>query len=331
MRMPQHTSQNSLADFKRLIEQGADEIVRRWLEAVRAERAGLAIEGAEDPWILDSIPLVLDEILRAIESDDGRIASEKICRAARHGRARARQHVDVRDLVREYQLLREHVFLYLHEHAVQSARLDPGDLMTFCRRVGIAIDEAVRATIGAFVEEHTGQLRHLSRTDSLTGLYNHRTFYERLDDELKRARRYEAPLSIVLIDLDDFKSVNDRKGHQFGDFLLVACADQLRHELRETDVVCRYGGDEFGVILPQTTSEDAHAMMCRLSNMFSRLGTTEGAPASFGMSFGLSGHPRDDGTVTRLVKVADERLFLNKRSKQDDPFLPAETLSRRRA
>ena len=76
-------------------------------------------------------------------------------------------------------------------------------------------------TLSAFVEEKIGGLRHLSRTDSLTGLYNHRTFYERLDEELKRAARHKAPLSVVLIDLDDFKTVNDLGGHQFGDSLLT--------------------------------------------------------------------------------------------------------------
>lgn len=80
----------------------------------------------------------------------------------------------------------------------------------------------------AFVEEHVLKLQHLSRTDSLTGLFNHRTFYERLGEELKRASRYETPLSIVLVDLDNFKSVNDTKGHQFGDHLLIRCADWLR-------------------------------------------------------------------------------------------------------
>jgi len=316
MRMLQPSLQNNSTGLKRLVEQGAEEILRRWQAAVRAERAELATGGAEAPLLLDSIPLVLAEILSVIESDDGGAEPGKICRAARHGRERARQHLDVRDLMREYQFLRQHIFLYLHEHATQLAGFDHGDMMDICRRVGLAVDEAMCKTLSAFVEEQTGGLRHLSRTDSLTGLYNHRTFYERLDEELKRAERYEAPLSIVLIDLDDFKSVNDTCGHQSGDFLLIKFAELLRHELRQTDVICRYGGDEFGVILPETTREDARVMMCRLSISCGEFGATEGAPGTFGMSFGLSAHPGDDGTVTRLVKVADERLILNKREKK---------------
>nr|MBA2339990.1 GGDEF domain-containing protein [Pyrinomonadaceae bacterium] len=259
-----------------------------------------------------AVPLVLDEILRVIELDDSKIEHEKTCTTALHGRERAREHFDVKELVREYQLLRQHIFLYLDEHVEKFAAGDIGDIATIYYRVGLAVDKATSETIDAFVEESTEHLRHISHTDSLTGLYNHRTFYERLDEELKRARRYESPLSIVFIDLDNFKAVNDTNGHQFGDHLLVKCAEWLRHELRETDVICRYGGDEFGVILPETTREDAHAMMCRVTDRFKKLGAQEGAPASFGMSFGLSAHPEDDGTVMHLVQAADERLLLNK-------------------
>lgn len=313
MRMLRRTSETYLTDFKRVIEQGTDEIARRWLEAVRADRAIPSSNGVDRPLLIDSVPLVLAKILCAIESDGGESGHEKNCSAAVHGRERARQHFDVKELVREYQLLRQHIFHYLHEHVAEFAGRDAGDMLAICSRVGFAIDEATSETINAFVEERIEHLRQLSRTDSLTGLFNHRTFYERLTEELKRATRYDSPLSIVLIDLDDFKSVNDTHGHQFGDHLLVKCAEWLRHDLRETDIICRYGGDEFGVILPETTREDAHTMMCRLMVTFKQLGRQEGTPPSFGMSFGLSSHPEDDGTVMRLVNVADERLMLNKR------------------
>lgn len=312
MQMQESTLQDSTFAFKDLIKQSVDEITRSWLEAVREDRSIPSAEGLEEPLLLDAVPLVLDEILRMVQLDDSNVEHEKICSAARHGRERAQEHFDVRELVREYQLLREHIFLHLHEESPLLASFVVGNRAMMCARVGGALDEAMRETINAFVEEHELQLRRLSRIDSLTGLFNHRIFYERLADELNRARRYDSPLSIVLIDLDNFKSVNDTKGHQFGDQLLVKCAERLRVHLRETDILCRYGGDEFGLILTETKRENAEMMMTRLAKDFKELGRKENTSESFGMSFGLSAHPEDSGTLKRLVKVADDRLLESK-------------------
>ncbi len=310
------TSQTGSPSFKELIKRSADEITQRWVEAVRADRSIRSAEDLEEPLILDSVPLVLNEILRVVEVDDSKIEHERICNAARRGRERAREPLfDVRELVREYQLLREHIFLHIRGQTEYVARFGMGDAATMCFRIGVALDEAMRETINTFVEEHMLQLRRLSRTDSLTGLFNHRIFYERLKDELNRARRYDSPLSIVLIDLDDFKSVNESKGHQFGDHLLVKSAERMRADLRQTDILCRYGGDEFGIILPETVQKDTLAMMSRLAEDFKELGRAEGAPASFGMSFGVSTRPEDQGSVRHMVKAADDRLNLSKKSK----------------
>jgi len=90
-------------------------------------------------------------------------------------------------------------------------------------------------------------------TDGLTGLYNHRYFYERLEHEIARARRYATPVSLLMIDLDDFKAFNDRNGHLAGDAVLRGLAAVLQSELRQSlDVAARYGGEEFAVILPNT-------------------------------------------------------------------------------
>lgn len=314
MQIVQPTTKLGRFDFKELIKRSVDEITQRWVEDVRADRTIPSAEALEEPLLLDAVPLVLDEILRVIEVDDSKVQHERICSAARHGRERAQEHFDVRELVREYQLLRENIFLHMRDRTEQFAMLGMSDPTTICFRVGAALDEATRETVKAFVDEHNKQLRHQSRTDGLTGLYNHRLFYERLGDELDRAKRYDRPLSVVLMDLDNFKAVNDLKGHQFGDQLLVKCAERLQEDLRQTDILCRYGGDEFGLILTETSRAHADSLMLRLSRDFKDLGKKAGAPLSFGMSFGVSAHPEDDGTVKRMVKAADDRLSLCKQN-----------------
>jgi diguanylate cyclase (GGDEF)-like protein len=314
--MRTHDAVAEFTVFREAIERATNEIVKRCLVALRAQNKVPSTESAAEPLVLESMSQVLREILRVAELDEQNIESRHTVHAAHHGRARARQHFDVKELVREHHLLREHIFLYLQEHLGQFAvGCDPSELRAIYRRIGLAVDEATSASMCAFVEERTGDLLHLSCTDSLTGLYNHRTFYERLDEELKRAARYNTVLSIALVDLNSFKSVNDICGHQFGDQLLVKCAQALGEVLRGTDLICRYGGDEFSIILPETVGENAAALMRRVRKAFTKLRVAEGAPVSFGMSFGIATYPETDGGATDLVRVADQRLIATKQAR----------------
>jgi two-component system, cell cycle response regulator len=101
------------------------------------------------------------------------------------------------------------------------------------------------------------ELLALSRTDPLTGLYNRRYFEERLQEEFARARRYRAPLSLVMLDIDHFKRINDTFGHPFGDEVLRAVSQVARARLREVDLLARYGGEELIALLPETSPADA--------------------------------------------------------------------------
>jgi diguanylate cyclase (GGDEF)-like protein len=164
------------------------------------------------------------------------------------------------------------------------------------------------------------RLDKLSVTDGLTGIPNHRHFQEQLRKEWGRAQRYQSPLSLVMIDLDHFKSVNDRYLHTFGDKVLKGTAEVIRHSLRDPDVCARYGGEEFAVILPNTNLQGATRVAERIREGVAGQGyfvdgardDATGKPLEVGVtcSSGVAAYPsRDVSGVEQLVRHADEALF----------------------
>jgi two-component system cell cycle response regulator len=161
------------------------------------------------------------------------------------------------------------------------------------------------------------QLEKLSVTDGLTGLYNRRHFEERLNEEFRRAHRYSDPVSLMMLDLDHFKNVNDRFGHPFGDEVLRSTAGLLRASVRELDICARYGGEEFAVILPKTHVQGALAVAERIllevrrkSYVGEATGSGTREEVRVTTSIGIAFYPSKDVTTAELlVKFADEALY----------------------
>jgi diguanylate cyclase (GGDEF)-like protein len=154
------------------------------------------------------------------------------------------------------------------------------------------------------------QLRELALTDDLTGLSNRRFFHDRLAGELARAAREGAPLTLILLDLDDFKAINDGFGHPAGDATLRAFSAVLRSEIRAGDIVCRTGGEEFAVILPGADGEEGPACALRILSAVRAAGL--GPRRSLTACAGVAVSPHDAGTVAELFSIADERLLAAK-------------------
>ena len=134
-----------------------------------------------------------------------------------------------------------------------------GQLEELASRAGPAVDNARRFR----------EARQLADMDALTGLHNRRYFHETLAREVARAHRYSRTLALVVFDLDDFKAINDRIGHLAGDAVLAEAADRVRDVVRSADVACRVGGDEFAVILPESSLDDADQLYKRLEHAVS--------------------------------------------------------------
>lgn len=175
----------------------------------------------------------------------------------------------------------------------------------------------VATLLSAAIVIRVQQLLRLSATDRLTGLFNRGHFDERLEAELSRAQRKDEPLSLVIVDIDHFKEFNDRHGHSAGDAALRAIARQIRQMIRRSDVIGRFGGEEFVVLMPETAAESAiekvEAMRRAVEEAPIELPRSE-ASGAVTVSAGVATFPADGSSVEALFEEADARLFRAKES-----------------
>lgn len=166
------------------------------------------------------------------------------------------------------------------------------------------------------LEKISQELRVLSITDGLTGLFNHRHFYDVLEKETIRAQRYDHPLSILFLDIDHFKNVNDRFGHKAGDEVLRQIALLLLQNKRQTDVAFRYGGEEFAVILPETNKQSSLIIAEKIRKAIEahNMKKIDRLIDKITVSIGIAAYPGESGEYNGLVVAADMALYKAKSS-----------------
>jgi diguanylate cyclase (GGDEF)-like protein len=161
-------------------------------------------------------------------------------------------------------------------------------------------------------QERATQFQLMSITDPLTGLLNRRYLEERLTEELNRSKRYSYPMSCLMIDIDDFKSYNDRNGHQAGDVALKITAHSLKAALRSADIACRYGGEEFCILLPQTSLSEAGVIAERMRQKVTETDYPYGKAQPRGtvsISIGISTFGKHIDTADSVIAAADRALY----------------------
>jgi two-component system, cell cycle response regulator len=194
-----------------------------------------------------------------------------------------------------------HLTVFSRSSAHSFSEEDRRSLEDLATRAGPAIENASRFR----------EARQQADLDALTGLHNRRYFHETLGREVARAHRYGRRLALVVFDLDDFKTINDRIGHLAGDGVLAEVAERVRSVVRSADVACRVGGDEFGIILPESTLADAEQLSHRMQAAVAS--RPIGDAGSLQLSAGAA-ELRSEDDATKFFERADDALYRAKES-----------------
>jgi diguanylate cyclase (GGDEF)-like protein len=185
-------------------------------------------------------------------------------------------------------------------------------LITYWNTVTLAVFFLVVTLLLSALRRHLEHERQLSRTDFLTGALNRRAFYEVAAAELARTDRYQHPLSLIYLDLDNFKSINDRLGHNAGDALLQSVASTMARGTRAIDTTARMGGDEFVVLMPETGQEAARMTGSRLQQALLKEMREHHWPVTF--SIGILACAKPPSSVDEMVGLADQLMYAAKKS-----------------
>jgi len=290
-----------------------DEVLARTLEATReVARADAAVvtlaEGPDGRPLVATLGLSRDEAERQppiTGPPDGRRA-RAVGISYRYGAATQSGDPDLIHAGIAVPLLADgspvgHLAVFTRSEGVTFGDEAVEQLEEIATRAGPALDNARRFQ----------EARKLADLDALTGLHNRRFFHDTLAREVARAQRYGRDLALAVFDVDDFKAVNDRIGHLDGDSVLAEAARRIRDAVRSADIPCRVGGDEFGVILPESSRTDAERLSRRIQLALGAEPVAEGGPLS--LSAGIAAlNGRDDGRS--LFQRADSALYRAKES-----------------
>ena len=264
---------------------------------------------------LGDMPTFIVELSRELidpQPERLRRGSPLAAQAREHARQREAYGFAPREIVTEFLILRRVLWRFVSERA---AELGPDDVLTCERRLNDTIDQLVTECVVAYFDRATSELAHEARHDQLTGLLHHQAFVRELELELERAARYGHSLTLVFLDLDRFKEINDTFGHQVGDSALQRLAELLRESLRVSDLAGRMGGDEFTAYLVEADDEAGARLLARLNDRVDELIAAGELPAACTFSAGLATFPSEASDADALFRLADSRLYEAKRSR----------------
>jgi diguanylate cyclase (GGDEF)-like protein len=265
---------------------------------------------------LGDIPTFITELGREVQMPlpgRMRVGGPLAAIARDHARQREVLGFAPREIVTEFLLLRRVLWQFV---AGRAGELAHGELIEAERRLNDTIDRLVVECVVAYFDRATAELAEQARRDPLTGLLNHQAFSDVLEAELERAGRYDHGLTLVFVDLDGFKEINDTYGHLEGDRVLHRVGSLASSMLRGSDVAGRMGGDEFAVLLLEADRHAGERFVHRFTDGVSALVARAELPPTFGFSHGCAHFPTEAREPHELLRLADARQYELKRAKR---------------
>jgi diguanylate cyclase (GGDEF)-like protein len=190
------------------------------------------------------------------------------------------------------------------------------NVLELARILRLALHRVMTSAAEAYHKRSSAELDRLAHTDTLTGLHNRRYMEQELDRHVELYKRYHHPFAVLMLDLDSLKLVNDTFGHAAGDEALRHLASAMRANIRDTDIPCRYGGDEFIILMPEADVNAIATVGRRISDSISKARVKMGGGfVSLEVSFGAASCPGDGTTTDALLKIADKNLYAAKERK----------------
>jgi len=292
-------------DISRQMRTGTWNIVEDWLEESKLNKP---LEkaypgGSED--ILDELPTLIGGIAKVIQDPMYLMDLEtggslhSVCRQFGTLRHEAGYRID--KLLSDFSLLRQKLWLFCE----QSGIVADGSLFELERRLNLAVDRMAATATEAYHTRSCAELIELAQKDKLTGFLHLKAFQRLLDNELARAKRYHYPISLIKIDIDDFKQYNLEEGRLEGNRLLQNIAREISGEVRGIDFAARFAGDEFAVLMPQTAPAQAKTAAERMRRCVRQL-RHDDHPVT--ISLGLASYPKPAGDKNSLLQQAQKAL-----------------------
>jgi len=265
---------------------------------------------------LGDMPTFICELARELvdpQPERMRRGSPLAAQAREHARQREAFGFAPREIVTEFLILRRVLWSFVARRAA-GLELDADQMLAVEHRLNATIDRLVTECVVAYFDRATSELARQARHDQLTGLLHHQAFVRELELELERAARYEHGVTLVFLDLDHFKEINDTLGHPAGDRVLKRLGELLRESLRGSDLAGRMGGDEFAAYLVESDEEAGGRLLARLNDRVDELISTQELPMRCSFSAGIAHFPDEGADADALFRLADRRLYEAKRA-----------------